>query len=154
MPRESIRERLLQEIMASLAHISKQAGYWFDITPEKVFRAERPYRPEDLPVCVVWDGDEVGSKKEYGNQQTALKLTVEMLVSLDGGNASQIANRAIADLRDNIESGDHTIDGLADDLALSNATWGLPEHGSGIVAVAVTYDVTMSSIFGDPTTQP
>lgn len=93
---ETIRERIIQAVIAKLAEATVARGYQYDIGAN-VRRVDSRLSEDDLPACNVWPQQEQ-VRQEYGLNVCEMEIKVEALALIGDGNASQISERLLGDL--------------------------------------------------------
>lgn len=147
---DSIRERVVQALVARLQGVNTDNGYSFSPT---VYRAVRELLDTSLPAITVWDQAEETAPRG-GSLVQSMTVQVETMREADGGNFSVIGNQSIADIKTVIFSADSTMGGIADGINLVSSSIEYPESGTSIVKTVTDIVIMYSEKRGDPATHP
>jgi hypothetical protein len=93
---ETIREKIIQQIVTRLAVITTTNGYNIDLGAS-VERVRKNLDPSDLPACVVFPQPET-VEPEYGVMKITMPVRIEGLAAFWATNPSVIAEQILGDL--------------------------------------------------------
>lgn len=154
---DTIRELIIQDIVARLAVITVAGGYRTDCGLH-VFRARKNLDPNmsppEIPAVVVWPGTEETEKK-YGRQHCAMTVKLDGVAYFDPdveGDGSVVAEKILGDLIEAITSPtwSRSPDYIESIAYAGGGTETYPEAGDLTVGVPATFTVSYSFALGDP----
>lgn len=152
MSKETVRERILQAVAEAMQGVVKANSYNTDIGHE-VHRSRRVFFPDELPVATLIDGEETTTRDEYGGDRSIMEISVQVLLKeIKDDTYSQVINAIVGEFKDAIESGDNTWNDLAEDTQCTGTFPAYPEEGIKTVGAEITYQITYSTMHGDPYT--
>ena len=148
---DTIRERIIQNIMTRLGLIRTANGYLTAIGAN-VYRVRKRLEEEECPGCVVFPRPEEGSVT-YGRQVCDMPVDVEAAALFGDTNASIVAEQLLGDLIKALIATDPT-GGLAESVQyVSGGTPEYPEDGDLSVGVTVRVMVKYETLKGNPFSQ-
>lgn len=153
---DSIRERIVQALLARLTAITANNGYHYDVAAASVIRARaRVTRvmEDDLPAIVLTDGAEVAERK-YNAMVVSMTVQCVLHVQPLSVNESIAGNRALADMIKAMTSGDTTLGDLAEGIEYNSGEIQYPETGGDVMSALALFRVSYRMTKGDPYTQP
>jgi len=138
---DSIREQIIQAVIARLAVITTANGFNTGIGAT-VERARKMLDPDDLPACVVWPKSEAPAR-EYGKGMLAMPIQIDGMALYGSVNMSVVAEQMLADI---IEA----MQGIVWSLAYTSGGTTEIEAGNAIsghtsTATALVQTVTLDS---------
>jgi len=140
----TIRERIIQAFAANLAGLSNLP----------IERCQRSIGESKERFVSVWDGEDRAESDLYGIQVMQFPLAVECIWQYDDENPSASANAVMGEIIALVSSADATYGGLATDTVLSVASPNYPADGGNYVTVTVIFNISYSTVKGDPCTVP
>lgn len=159
---DTIREIIIQDIMARLADITVDGGYNTDIGA-RVYRVRKMVDTNELPASVVWPQPEVG-QSSYGQLKCTMQMRVEGIAEFGTENASVVAERILGDLKKCLLAGlDETVspttgwsrspDYIDSIIYTGGGTDEYPEEGALSVGAYATFEIGYYTKLDDPYSQ-
>lgn len=151
---DSIREQITQALFSRLKTILITNGYNVDAAAN-ANRAKRNYDELELPALTLWAGNEVNTS-QYGNDQKKMIADIEVFKLLADETLTDdaIANQMIADIQKCVGTYDASFRDFIDGLQETNTEPIYPDEGSNVISVRVAYEITYTTVKGDPYSQP
>jgi len=147
---DTIREIIIQDVIARLANIRMANGYNTDIG-RNVLRARKIISADDLPSCIVWPKSETAESK-YGLTVCTMPVLIEGLVEFGDENPSVVSEKMLGDFIKNIlsplwsRSPDY-IDSIA---YVSGGTDEYPDEEDLTVGTSAIFNFAYTTAIGDP----
>jgi hypothetical protein len=151
---DTIREIIIQEIIARLAVITIANGYNTDCGL-KVFRARKRVDDDnDLPCLVVWPGPET-AEKVFGSLQCKMTVRLEGFALFGSENASVVSERILGDIIKAMTSPlwSRSPDYVDSIIYSSGGAEDYPDEGNISVGSQATFTIGYSVALGDPYNQ-
>ena len=147
---DTIREIIIQNIIARMASIRIAGGYNTDVG-RNVERARKIISADDLPSCIVWPGMETAEKK-YGLTVCTMPVTVEGIIEFGAENPSVVSERILGDLIKNILSPlwSRSPDYISSIAYISGGTDSYPDEENMTVGAMALFHIVYSTAIGDP----
>ena len=146
----SIREQVVQGLVARLGVVSVGNGYSFSPT---IYRAVRELLDTSLPAITVWDQAEETEPRGSALVQ-AMTVQIETMREVDDKNFSIIGNQSLADMKRALLAPDSTLGGIADGINLVSSSIEYPDSGTITCKTTTEIVVMYSEIRGDPDSTP
>ncbi len=89
----SIREYIMDNLIASIRNVKKANGYDNDVSDERVFRASPSVDTNAFPSVYVFEGDEMIVEREMFGSNTKVIKDMEVLVEVWDSSYDDIAER-------------------------------------------------------------
>lgn len=147
---DTIRECIIQDVIARLAGITVANGYSTGIGAN-VLRAKKVIDEDDIPSCNVWPRPETAQKR-YGQDVCVMPILIEGIMEFGAENPSVISERILGDLKKAIgdpawsRSPDY-IDSIA---YVSGGTENYPDEEDITVGATALFNVAYNTVAGDP----
>ena len=159
---DTIREIIIQDIMARLVEITVDGGYNTDIGA-RVYRVRKMVDPEELPACVVWPQPET-AENGYGQLKCKMQMRVEGIADFGTTNASVVAEKILGDLKKCLLARENETvspstgwsrspDYIDSIIYTGGGTDEYPEEGALSVGTYATFEITYYTKAEDPYTQ-
>lgn len=150
---ETIREIVIQDLVARAAEITQDNGYATDIGAN-VFRARKSLDPSDLPAVVIFPGIEE-AVHQYGGLSCTMPVRIEGVMLYESENPSVVSEKILGDLKmcflgDDWSRSPDYIDKI---VYTRGGTDDYPEEGQVSVGAMIQIDVGYASRLDDPTQQ-
>jgi hypothetical protein len=114
---KTIREQLIERIIAQLETITTTNGYHHNIGAGNVYRQEPIITQGKTPSAGVYELSETRERNRYGGTVRTLIIRVECLVQpTDGRHPAVISNELLGDIEKALIMGNMTLDELIDDI--------------------------------------
>lgn len=114
---KTIREQIIERIMAQLETINSVNGYHNDIGPGHVYRQESVIEQGQTPAISIWELSELRERNSYGGTVRILTVKVEAVVEVNGDkHPATVSNELLGDIEKALIIGDTTLDELIDDI--------------------------------------
>jgi hypothetical protein len=114
---KTIRERILERIIAQLETITTINGYHSDIGKGTIYRQESVAEKGSTPAISVWELSENRERNSYGGTVRTLTIKVEALIQVNGKqHSATVSNELLGDIEKALIMGDTTLDEIIDDI--------------------------------------
>jgi len=151
MPMKTVRERIIERVMAQLETISRHNGYTHDIGIGRVYRGLSCIEQGHPPAAAVWELAERRERNTYGGTVRTLLLKIEGLVACDSEQtAAAVANSLLGDFEKALMLSDTTLDELNDDIQDVAAEIVYLDPGSGLAAAVIDFEIRYITEWGNP----
>lgn len=141
---DTIRERIITAFAARAAILSNLP----------VERAQRSIGEGNERFVSIWDGDEQAQAPNYGQQVLQFSIAIESIWKHGADNPSVAANALMGEIISTMLNADRTYAGIANKTALSGASPRYPEDGSDYTTLTVIFNISYTTVMGDPYTVP
>lgn len=156
---DTIRERIIQNIITGLAVVRTANGYNTDCG-RNVQRAISNLDSSEIDAFVVWPGPEESVRK-YGISNISMSLRVEGLAIFGEENHSVVSEKILGDIIrvmtgviDDEDAKTRMTGGLAEDIQyVTGGTEAYPENEDTAVGAAAEFAVKYQTVAGDPYNQ-
>lgn len=150
---ETVREIVIQGLVARAAEITQDNGYATDIGAN-VFRARKNLDPSDLPAVVIFPGIEEAAH-QYGGLSCTMPVRIEGVMLFEGENPSVVSEKILGDLKKCFLGDDwsRSPDYVDKIVYTRGGTDDYPEEGQVSVGAMIQIDVGYASRLDDPTQQ-
>lgn len=156
---KTIREQIIERIIAQLETITIANGYHNNIGAGYVYRQESVIERGQTPAASVWELSESRKRNRYGGTERLLSVKVEAIVQVnENKHPATVSNELLGDIEKALILCDTILDELIDDIqdiaaeiALPSVT--PPETTAKIMAAAsVDFEIKYTTEWGDPYT--
>lgn len=114
---KTIREQIIERIIAQLESITTVNGYHNDIGANRVYRQERVINGHYIPAASVWELSESRERNRFGGTVRVLLIKVEAVVRVNGGkHSAAVSNQLLGDIETALIMGDTSLDELINDI--------------------------------------
>lgn len=114
---KTIREQIIERIIAQLESISTGNGYHNTIGAGRVFRHEPMVAQCQAPAAVVWELAERRHRNQFGGTVRTLNIKVEAVIRVaEHEHPTSISNMLLADIERALIISDTSLDELVDDI--------------------------------------
>ncbi|MBN2397101.1 MAG: hypothetical protein JXI32_01870 [Deltaproteobacteria bacterium] len=150
---DTIREKIIGQIMDRLATIKVSAGYNTDIG-ENVLRVRRSLDSDELPGCVLWPLPEV-TEQLYGRAKCTMPVKITAFAEFGAVNPSVVSEKILGDLIKCLTAPSWTrTPEYISDLAYSGGgSDEYPEEGETVIGTHGDFTVVYETKNGDPYSQ-
>ncbi|MCU7836531.1 MAG: hypothetical protein KZQ83_14940 [gamma proteobacterium symbiont of Taylorina sp.] len=151
---DSIREQIIQAIFVRLETITTANGYNVSVA-DNANRAKAVLDEEDLPALSLWAGTET-TTSEYGADERKMVIDINTAMQVEDETISDDAmtNQMIADIQKCMGTHDTDVYNLIDGMKETNTEPIYRDTDSKILSVLVTYEITYTTVKGDPYSKP
>ncbi len=174
---KTIREQIIERIIAELESITPANGYHNYIGIGNVYRQESVIEKNTIPAMSVWEMSESRERNKYGGTVRVLIIKVEAIVQVHGNkHPATVSNELLADIETALIIGreaanlDELIDDIQDIAAeialmpadnefypddLSNNTPDivpLPIVDRQLAGASIDFEISYTTAWGDPYT--
>jgi hypothetical protein len=164
---KTIREQIIERIIAQLETITVANGYHHDIGHGNVGRQEPIIQKGKTPAASVWELSETRERNRYGGTVRILTVRVECLVQpTDGRHPGLVSNELLGDIEKALIMGNLTLDELIDDIQDISAEIITPTMDRRLESVgvyqlpidrqlagaAIEFEIRYTTEWGDPYT--
>jgi len=119
---KTVREQIIQRIVAQLGQISREAGYSHDIGTENIYRQESVIEQGKVPGMTIWELVERRERNQYGGTVKKLGIKIEGVVLVESGeHPAEVSNQLLGDIEKALIIGDISLDELIDDIQDTSA---------------------------------
>ena len=155
---DSIREQILQALVAKGQTITAANGYTVDLASTDVRRAVRAVDVSPGgEALTIWDGDEIVEYQAGGVVKRTMPVTVEYLRDLTGTaetGYSALAQVAKADIEKAFTASSTTLGGLCHATQCTGVSPAYPDENSQTLGATVRLTVIYETTKGDPFSSP
>lgn len=114
---KTIRERIIERIIAQLETIAVFNGYEHNIGVGHVYRQEAILERGLAPAAVVWELSETRKRNAYGGTVRTLNVRIEGIVEVsEGKHPAVVSNELLGDIEKSLIIRDTSLDELIDDI--------------------------------------
>ncbi|HID98917.1 MAG: hypothetical protein VSS75_026185 [Candidatus Parabeggiatoa sp.] len=114
---KTIREQIIERVIAQLENINTAHGYHNDIGVGRVYRQESVFEKGLAPALSVWELSESRERNSYGGTVRQLIIKVEGLVLVNGNkHQAKASNELLGDIEKALIMGDTSLDELIEDI--------------------------------------
>ncbi len=114
---KTVREQIIERIIAQLETITISNGYHNDIGCGHVYRQVPITEKNHAPAISIWELSESRERNRYGGTVRTLIIKVEAVVQTSGyKHPSTVSNELLGDIEKALIMGDTTLDELIDDI--------------------------------------
>jgi len=114
---KTIREQIIERIMAQLETITVSNGYNNNIGSGHIYRQESIIEKGLIPAVSVWELSENRERNSYGGTVRILTIKIEAIVPVNGNkHPVSVSNELLGDIEKALIIGDVTLDELIDDI--------------------------------------
>ncbi len=116
---KTIREQIIERIIAELESITPANGYHNNIGLGHVYRQESVIEKNTIPAVSVWEISESRERNKYGGTVRVLIVKVEAIVQVNGNKQpATVSNELLADIETALIMGGEAanLDELIDDI--------------------------------------
>jgi hypothetical protein len=139
---KTVREQIIERIIAQLETITISNGYHNDIGCGHVYRQIPIMKNNYAPAVSIWELSESRERNRYGGTVRTLNIKIEAVVQTNGyKHPSTVSNELLGDIEKALIIGDTTLDELIDDIQDIAADINYPlvdEKSSDLVLDAAT----------------
>ena len=160
---KTIREQIIERIIAQLETITVGNGYSNDIGLGQVYRQESVLEKDQVPVAAVWELSETRERNRYGGTVRKLIIRVESRVGTkEGKHPAEVSNELLGDIEKAMIMGNVTLDELIDDIQdISSEISGSPSNEEELTSqsnrkfssAAIEFEIVYTTEWGDPYTR-
>lgn len=160
---KTIREQIIERIIAQLETITVANGYSNDIGLGQVYRQEPVIEKGQVPVAAVWELAETRERNRYGGTIRRLIIRVESMVwAKEGKHPAEVSNELLGDIEKAMIMGNVTLDELIDDIQdISSEIAGSPSDRTDLIIqlnrqfaiAAIEFEIVYTTEWGDPYTR-
>ncbi|MFK5970488.1 MAG: hypothetical protein QM487_10260 [Candidatus Marithrix sp.] len=164
---KTIREQIVERIIAQLETITKENGYDNDIGLGNVYRQESVIEKNIVPALAVWELDETRKRNQSGGTVRELVVRIEAIVAVSNGkHHAAIGNQLLGDIEKALIMGDMSLDELIDDIQDVAATISrlpttyIPKTEISylltnykVAGATIDFEIIYTTEWGDPYTQ-
>jgi hypothetical protein len=169
---KTIREQIIERIIAQLETISTKNGYHNNIGYGHVYRQESIIEKGSTPALSIWELSESRERNSYGGTVRKLTIKVEGILEVNREkHPATVSNELLGDLEKALIIGDTTLDELIDDIQDIAAEVHQLPIGGGLARVdmtteiahlpidrklagaAIDFEITYTTEWGDPYAQ-
>ncbi len=144
-----IREKILQKIIILLKAFEQNNSLGFDGVT--VLRNRSILNENEVPALCLWDNQAEYRDKNYQTEQRVMPLKIDFLNVVNTSvDASQTANLYAAEIERHVMQYDLEFQALIDSIACTGLEIGVLESGSTTLGVSLFFNVTFSTVKGDP----
>ncbi len=143
---KTIREQIIERIIAQLESIHTLNGYLTNIGEGRVFRHEPMVAHCQAPAIVVWEMSEIRHRNNFGGTVRTLHIKVEAVVKTEGEHPAIVSNHLLGDIERSLIMGDVSLDELIDDIQDIAATIGQIPDCRELTALPINGEVAIESI--------
>lgn len=114
---KTIREQIIERIIAQLETITVVNGYHNNIGVGYVYRQESILEQVHTPAISVWELAETRERNKYGGTIRELTIRVEAVVQVnDDKHPAEVSNELLGDIEKALIMGDMSLDEFIDDI--------------------------------------
>jgi hypothetical protein len=114
---KTIREQIIERIVAQLETIMVANGYHNNIGVGHVYRQESVLEQAHTPAISVWELAEIRERNKYGGTIRQLTIRIEALVEVNGDkHPAEVSNELLGDIEKALIMGDMSLDEFIDDI--------------------------------------
>jgi hypothetical protein len=114
---KTVREKIIERVIAQLETITISNGYNNDIGHGNVYRQESVTEKNHTPAASVWELSESRERNRYGGTVRLLSIKVEAIVHTNRNkHPATVSNELLGDIEKALIMGDTTLDELIDDI--------------------------------------
>ncbi len=151
---KTIRERIIERIIAQLERITTDNGYQSEIGVGRVFREKAVIEERNIPSIAIWELSERHRRNSFGGTVRILMIKVEAIVQTPKDkHPAEVSNILLGDLEKALIMYDTTLDELIEDIQNTSAeiTHFPPEqHLAGAI---INFTIKYVTEWGNPYTQ-
>jgi len=164
---KTVREQIIERIVAQLETITINNGYHHTIGPGNVQRQAPIIEQGKTPAATVWELSETRERNRYGGTEKLLVIRVECLVQpANNKHPAVVSNELLGDIEKSLIIGNVSLDELIDDIQDVAAEVLLPSPlmnrrlgGADILQLpidrtlagaAVEFEIKYTTEWGDP----
>ncbi|MBE9562634.1 MAG: hypothetical protein IMF12_07215 [Proteobacteria bacterium] len=165
---KTIREQIIERIIAQLETITEENGYDNEIGPGNVYRQESVIEQNIVPALAVWELEEIRERNQSGGTIRKILIRVEAIVAVSSGeHPAAVGNQLLGDVEKALIMGDMSLDELIDDIQDIAATIScLPPNDYTapktdisylstdykLAGATIDFEITYTTEWGDPYT--
>ena len=162
---KTIREQIIELIIAQLETITKNNGYDNDINIGNVYRQVSVIEQNIVPAISVWELEETRERNKSGGTVRKILVRIEAIVAVnDGKHPATVGNQLLGDIEKALIMGDMSLDEIIDDIQDIAATIsGIPPNyipkvihqptNYKLAGATIDFAITYTTEWGDPYTQ-
>jgi len=162
---KTVREQIIERIIAQLETITPDNGYDNNIGPGNVYRQEPVTERNIVPALSVWELEETRERNQSGGTVRELVIRIEAIVAVsDDKHPAAVGNQLLGDVEKALIMGDMSLDELIDDIQDVAATISrLPSTYNPeisylstkykLAGATIDFEITYTTEWGDPYTQ-
>ena len=151
---DTIREKILLQIMTRLSIIKVSGGYHTNIG-DRVLRVRKAIDPDELPASVLWPLPEEAEQLSYGNLRCSMPIKVTAFLNFGAENPSVVSEKVLGDLIKCLTSSSwvRSPDYISDIAYRGGGSDEYPEEGETVVGTHADFAVVYETENGDPYSQ-
>lgn len=147
----TIREHIIERLMAQLETITTANGYATEIGMGNVYRSVPVLEQQVVPAISVWEQAEMRERNKFGGTVKTLTVRVEGLVETNGDrHPTHVANALLGDLEKALMLSDTSLDPLIDDIqdiAAEIVHFNLDQQLAGAI---IEFEIQYTTEWGNP----
>jgi hypothetical protein len=151
---KTIRERIIERIIAQLEKITVDNGYQNEIGVGRVYREKAVIEERNVPSIAIWELSERHRRNSFGGTVRILMIKVEAIVQTQANkHPAEVSNTLLGDLEKALIMYDTTLDEIIEDIQNTSAeiTHFPPEqHLAGAI---INFTIKYVTEWGNPYTQ-
>ncbi|MCK5877717.1 MAG: hypothetical protein KAG43_08780 [Candidatus Marithrix sp.] len=164
---KTIREQIVERVIAQLETITKENGYNNEIGVGNVYRQESVIEQNIVPALAVWELAETRERNKSGGTVRKLLIRVEAIIAVENRkHPAAIGNQLLGDVERALIMGDMSLDELIDDIQDIAATISRspPDYTTPkadisylssnykLAGATIDFEITYTTEWGDPYT--
>ncbi|MEN8215443.1 MAG: hypothetical protein ABFS56_03515 [Pseudomonadota bacterium] len=150
---KTIREQIIERIIAQLETITIANGYHNNIGAGHVYRQESVIERGQTPAASVWELSESRKRNRYGGTERLLSVKVEAIVQVnENKHPATVSNELLGDIEKALILCDTIVDELIDDIQDIAAEIALPPVTPPETTASVDFEIKYTTEWGDPYT--
>jgi hypothetical protein len=154
---KTIREQIIELIVARLETITISNGYENNIGIGRVYREEAVIKQGIAPAISVWELSETRQRNSYGGTVRTLRIKVEGVVGVNGDkHPATASNQLLGDIERALILCDTSLDVFIDDIqdvAAEIAQITSLQGNTTLAGATVDFEIQYTTEWGDPYTQ-
>lgn len=154
---KTIREQIIELIIAHLGTITTSNGYENNIGAGRVYREEAVIKQGIAPAISVWELSETRQRNSYGGTVRTLRIKVEGVVEVSSDkHPATVSNQLLGDIERALILRDTSLDAFIDDIqdvAAETAQITSLQGNTTLAGATVDFEIQYTTEWGDPYTQ-
>jgi len=154
---KTIREQIIELIVARLETITTANGYENNIGVGHVYREEAVIKQGIAPAISIWELSETRQRNSYGGTVRVLRIKVEGVVVVNGDrHPATVSNQLLGDIERALILYDTSLDAFIDDIqdvAADIAQITSLQGNTTLAGATVDFEIQYTTEWGDPYTQ-
>lgn len=154
---KTIREQIIERIIARLETITTANGYENDVGVGKVYREEAVIKKGIVPAVSLWELSETRERNSYGGTVRTLKIKVEGAVEVNGDkHPATVSNQLLGDIERALILRDTSLDAFIDDIqdiAAEIAQITNLQDNKTLAGATIDFEIQYTTEWGDPYVQ-